>query len=123
MIGWTEKCFIIMQGEIQLIDSTTITVGKSRLPWAVYHDERSGINCMSASQMKQQYLLKSLKQQGSNMTVPLGKALRINALSSFVIVRIFQLIKSLCDALPIEWRIFLKEILAFYRQIFQIETV
>ncbi|WP_020061082.1 IS4 family transposase [Bacillus sp. 123MFChir2] len=25
------------------IDSTTITVGKTRLPWAVYHDERSGI--------------------------------------------------------------------------------
>lgn len=25
------------------MDSTTITVGKSRLPWAVYHGERSGI--------------------------------------------------------------------------------
>lgn len=25
------------------IDSTTITVGKTRLPWAVYHGERSGI--------------------------------------------------------------------------------
>ena len=25
------------------IDSTTITVGKSRLPWALYHGERSGI--------------------------------------------------------------------------------
>ncbi|MFZ3591897.1 IS4 family transposase, partial [Bacillus sp. DJP31] len=26
-----------------LVDSTTITVGKSRLPWAVFHGERSGI--------------------------------------------------------------------------------
>ena len=26
-----------------LVDSTTITVGKSRLPWALYHGERSGI--------------------------------------------------------------------------------
>jgi hypothetical protein len=25
------------------IDSTTITVGKTRLPWAVYHGKRSGI--------------------------------------------------------------------------------
>ena len=25
------------------IDSTTITVGKTRLPWAIYHGERSGI--------------------------------------------------------------------------------
>ena len=25
------------------IDSTTITVGKTRLPWALYHGERSGI--------------------------------------------------------------------------------
>lgn len=26
-----------------LVDSTTITVGKTRLPWALYHGERSGI--------------------------------------------------------------------------------
>lgn len=26
-----------------LVDSTTITVGKNRLPWALYHGERSGI--------------------------------------------------------------------------------
>ncbi|MCM3068649.1 IS4 family transposase, partial [Priestia flexa] len=26
-----------------IVDSTTITVGKTRLPWAVYHGERSGI--------------------------------------------------------------------------------
>lgn len=29
--------------ELLLIDSTTITVGKSRLPWALYHGERAGI--------------------------------------------------------------------------------
>ncbi|MBM7649047.1 hypothetical protein JOC78_002000 [Bacillus ectoiniformans] len=31
-----------------LVDSTTVTVGKSRLPWAVYHCERSGIKFTSA---------------------------------------------------------------------------
>jgi Transposase DDE domain len=29
--------------ELLLIDSTTITVGKNRLPWALYHGERAGI--------------------------------------------------------------------------------
>ncbi|MED1563704.1 hypothetical protein AJ85_10490 [Alkalihalobacillus alcalophilus ATCC 27647 = CGMCC 1.3604] len=29
--------------DILIVDSTRITVGKTRLPWAVYHSERSGI--------------------------------------------------------------------------------
>jgi hypothetical protein len=29
--------------ELLLVDSTTITVGKSRLPWALYHGGRAGI--------------------------------------------------------------------------------
>lgn len=32
-----------MPKELLSIDSTTITVGKTRLPWAVYHGERAGI--------------------------------------------------------------------------------
>lgn len=32
-----------MKKELLAIDSTTITVGKNRLPWALYHGERSGI--------------------------------------------------------------------------------
>lgn len=32
-----------LKKELLAIDSTTITVGKSRLPWALYHGERSGI--------------------------------------------------------------------------------
>ena len=32
-----------LKKELMAIDSTTITVGKSRLPWALYHGERSGI--------------------------------------------------------------------------------
>lgn len=32
-----------LKKELLVIDSTTITVGKSRLPWALYHGERSGI--------------------------------------------------------------------------------
>ncbi len=30
--------------DLLIVDSITITVGKTRLPWAVYHGERSGIN-------------------------------------------------------------------------------
>ncbi|KGA95792.1 transposase, partial [Alkalihalobacillus alcalophilus ATCC 27647 = CGMCC 1.3604] len=29
--------------DLLIVDSTTITVGKARLPWAVYHGERSGV--------------------------------------------------------------------------------
>jgi hypothetical protein len=32
-----------LSNELLLVDSTTITVGKSRLPWALYHGERAGI--------------------------------------------------------------------------------
>ena len=32
-----------LKKELMAIDSTTITVGKNRLPWALYHGERSGI--------------------------------------------------------------------------------
>jgi Transposase DDE domain len=32
-----------MPKELLLIDSTTITVGKNRLPWTLYHGERAGI--------------------------------------------------------------------------------
>lgn len=32
-----------LKKELLAIDSTTITVGKNRLPWALYHGERSGI--------------------------------------------------------------------------------
>lgn len=34
---------IKVKKELMAIDSTTITVGKNRLPWALYHGERSGI--------------------------------------------------------------------------------
>jgi IS4 transposase len=41
--------------ELLLIDSTTVTVGESRLPWAPYHGKRSGIKLhvalLEASQM------------------------------------------------------------------------
>ncbi|WP_063974528.1 hypothetical protein [Domibacillus aminovorans] len=29
--------------QLLLVDSTTVTVGKTHLPWAIYHGERSGI--------------------------------------------------------------------------------
>jgi len=34
---------IKIPNKLLIVDSTTITVGKSRLPWALYHGERSGI--------------------------------------------------------------------------------
>ncbi|MEK4698146.1 hypothetical protein MKX47_00945 [Solibacillus sp. FSL R7-0668] len=35
-----------LKKELLAIDSTTITVGKNRLPWALYHGQRSGIKLM-----------------------------------------------------------------------------
>jgi len=37
------KRSLSLKKELLAIDSTTITVGKNRLPWALYHGERSGI--------------------------------------------------------------------------------
>ncbi|MEC0236349.1 hypothetical protein P4H71_18670 [Paenibacillus kribbensis] len=32
-----------LPNDLLLVDSTTITVGKTRLPWALFHGERAGI--------------------------------------------------------------------------------
>ena len=42
MNRWMRRSFSFPK-ELLLIDSTTITVGKTRLPWAPYHGERAGI--------------------------------------------------------------------------------
>lgn len=46
--------------DLFLVDSTMITVGKSRLPWAFYHGERAGINYMLATLLLLKCLFKSL---------------------------------------------------------------
>jgi hypothetical protein len=53
------------------IDSTTITVGKSRLPWAIYHGERSGINFTNETGMP----LQVIETMGLNHDGPIGKQL------------------------------------------------
>lgn len=39
----TTRRALKLPNNLLIVDSTTITVGKSRLPWALYHGERSGI--------------------------------------------------------------------------------
>ncbi len=41
--GRAERRTLQIPQELLLIDSTTVTVGKTRLPWAPYHGERAGV--------------------------------------------------------------------------------
>lgn len=49
--------------ELLLVDSTTITVGKNRLPWALYYGERSGVKLHIALEHSTNTLEKRLKLQ------------------------------------------------------------
>ncbi|MFD0679025.1 MULTISPECIES: transposase [unclassified Paenibacillus] len=51
--------------ELLLIDSTTMTVGKTRLPWAPYHGERAAIKLHVALQDRNMQPLKVTETIGS----------------------------------------------------------
>ena len=57
------------------IDSTTITFGKTRLPWAVYHGERSGIKLHVSFTNETAMPLKVLETTGLKHDVPIGESL------------------------------------------------
>jgi Transposase DDE domain len=57
------------------IDSTTITVGKSRLPWAVYHGERSGIKLYVSFTNETDMPLQIVETTGLKHDGPIGKQL------------------------------------------------
>jgi hypothetical protein len=53
-----------------LIDSTTMTVGKTRLPWAPDHGERAGIKLHDALRAENGQPLQVVGSPGSKMTAP-----------------------------------------------------
>ncbi|MDC2866699.1 hypothetical protein [Bacillus sp. BP-3] len=57
------------------IDSTTITVGKNRLSWAVYYGERSGINLHVSFTNETGMPLQVIETMGLNHDGPIGKQL------------------------------------------------
>jgi hypothetical protein len=69
--------------ELLLIDSTTVTVGKARLPWAPYHGERAGIKLHVALQAETQQPLQVVETVGSRHDGPVSESL---TQSSFILV-------------------------------------
>ncbi|WP_148277909.1 transposase, partial [Paenibacillus popilliae] len=61
--------------ELLLIDSTTVTVGKTRLPWAPYHGERAGIKCHVALRANDSQPLRVVETVGSQHDGPVSEQL------------------------------------------------
>jgi hypothetical protein len=61
--------------ELLLIDSTTMTVGKTRLPWAPYHGERAGIKLHVALRAENQQPMKVVETIGSKHDGPVSENL------------------------------------------------
>ena len=57
------------------MDSTTITVGKTRLPWAVYYGERSGIKLHVSFTNETDMPLQIVETTGLKHDGPIGKQL------------------------------------------------
>jgi hypothetical protein len=67
-----------------LIDSTTITVGKNRLPWAVYHGERAGVKLHVSYTPETDMPLRVIESVGLKHDGPVGEGL---ADSRFILVQ------------------------------------
>ncbi len=61
-----------LKRELLSIDSTTITVGKNRLPWALYHGERSGIKLHVSYTNKTNMPLQVIETTGLKHDGPIG---------------------------------------------------
>ncbi|WP_141506457.1 IS4 family transposase [Paenibacillus luteus] len=61
--------------ELLLIDSTTMTVGKTRLPWAPYHGECSAVKLHVALQDRNMQPLKVTETVGSKHDGPISESL------------------------------------------------
>lgn len=64
-----------MPKELLSIDSTTVTVGKTRLPWALYHGERSGIKLHVSLSNSTDMPLRVVETIGLKHDGPIGKEL------------------------------------------------
>lgn len=61
--------------QLLLVDSTTITVGKNRLPWAVFHGERSGIKLHVSFTPETNMPLNVIETIGLKHDGPIGEGL------------------------------------------------
>jgi hypothetical protein len=61
--------------ELLLIDSTTITVGKTRLPWALYHGQKAGIKLHVALEAATNMPLQVVETVGTKHDGPIGEQL------------------------------------------------
>nr|WP_245796558.1 IS4 family transposase [Domibacillus antri] len=61
--------------QLLLVDSTTVTVGKTRLPWAVYHGERSGIKLHVSFSLETHMPLHVIETTGLKHDAPIGRQL------------------------------------------------
>jgi IS4 transposase len=57
------------------VDSTTVTVGKTRLPWAPYHGERAGIKLHVSLQAENEQPLNVIETLGSKHDGPVSEGL------------------------------------------------
>lgn len=64
-----------LKKELLSVDSTTITVGKNRLPWALYHGERSGIKLHVSLTNSTGMPLKVVETTGLKHDGPIGEQL------------------------------------------------
>ncbi|MGE7092471.1 IS4 family transposase [Lysinibacillus sp. NPDC048646] len=69
------KRSLSMKKELLAVDSTTITVGKNRLPWALYHGERSGIKLHVSFTNESAMPLKVVETTGLKHDGPIGESL------------------------------------------------
>jgi hypothetical protein len=70
--------------ELLLIDSTTVTVGKTRLPWAPFHGERAGIKLHVAFDVASGQPQNVVETVGSRHDGPVGEEL---AHAAFILVQ------------------------------------
>lgn len=61
--------------DLLAIDSTTITVGKNRLPWALYHGQRSGVKLHVSFTNSTEMPLKVVETTGLRHDGPVGEKL------------------------------------------------
>ncbi|WP_156312029.1 hypothetical protein [Lysinibacillus contaminans] len=64
------KRTLSIKKELMAVDSTTITVGKRRLPWALYHGERAGIKLHISFTNETAIPLQVLETTGLKYDVP-----------------------------------------------------
>jgi hypothetical protein len=73
--GRAERRSLQLPQELLLIDSTTMTVGKTRLPWAPYHGERAGVKLHVALDLATSLPVQVQESVGSRHDSPVGEEL------------------------------------------------